>query len=269
MITVPASTAVMTTMSVWRKTLGLLQPSLLAFITRVMIMEHPKGLTVPKGKARLLTSAQTPDETSASRGACVRFHHRWLLSFCCSCLLCEALWHESSQGGMSPKAAAWRAERRCYFGSAERAAIPGPGAGQGQLDTQRDFTVQPWSPNTSLSLIRARLRQTQPPSTHAQRLIRKARIRLLEAGRKKNTARMKTAFWFSWLTWERNKYAEKCRDPPDLRNQYPSLLQEHKHCFTIVGKKETLDRPNLHFLHFLLHSTQPFYLKQRFLLEGC
>lgn len=43
-------------------------------------------------------------------------------------------------------------------------------------------------------------------------------------------------------------------DPPDLRNQYPSILQEHKHCFTIVGKKETLDRPNLHFLHFLPHS---------------
>lgn len=65
MITVPAFTAVMTTMSVWRKTLGLLQPSLLAFIARVMIMEHPKGLTVPTG--RLASRLQHRPQTRPAR----------------------------------------------------------------------------------------------------------------------------------------------------------------------------------------------------------
>lgn len=254
MRTVPASTAVMTTMSVWRKTLGLLQPSLPAFIARVMIMEHPKGLTVPKAKARLLTSARTPDKTSASTEASVRFHHWWLLSFCCSCLLCEALWRESSQGGMSPKAAAWRAKRRCYFGSAERAAI----------SRSRRWTRTAWHP---AGLYRPALKpkhvvisdQSMVTSDSATLHTRptadkKSQDQVVGGRQKKNTARMKTVFLFSWLTWERNKYAEKCWGPPDLRNQYPSILQEHKHCFTIVGKKETLDRPDSHFLHFLPHS---------------
>lgn len=59
------------------------------------------------------------------------------------------------------------------------------------------------------------VRLNHPPHTHlcaTEQLNRKPRNRLLEADRK-DTARMKRVFFFSWLTWERNKCAEKRRRP--------------------------------------------------------
>lgn len=194
-------------------------------------MEHPKGLTVPERPARFPTEAQSQDKTT---------HPEERLSAYIMISDCHFSPLFTSEGGMSPSAAALRAASA--HNECQKHPSPNKKSIQYKsiqlclerrnckklfwvLRRMQRFLVRRWTrtawlycpkANMSPSLIRASLyvRLKHPPHTHlcaTKPLLRKPRNRLLEADRKKR-ARMER-FCFPWLTRERNLCEENRRRP--------------------------------------------------------